>query len=159
MYQCQNCSATPFFVSMCCNNKICKCLGQHLPVWSQMYKILNSYTVFVFLFHVDGHLVLRDVHAIIFIKASLYSLLVYIVLKYEWEGTIYTSDFVMMKFIFQISILLTSVFHKGLILMVIGHNPACISTLAPCSWVSIWHAVKPYCKVQGQFHWKLQLFH
>ena len=140
---------------MCCNNKIGKGLGQHLPVWSQIYKFLYSDTVFVFLFHVDSHLVLRDVHATIFIKASLYSLLVYIVLKYEWEGTIYTSDFVMMKFIFQILTLLTSVFHKGLILMVIGHNPACIGTLAPCSWVSMWHAVKPNCKVQGQFCWKL----
>ena len=73
---------------MCCNNKIGKGLGQHLPVWSQMYKFLNSNTVLVFLFHVDSHLVLPDVHATIFIKAPLYLLLVYIVLKYEREETV-----------------------------------------------------------------------
>ena len=47
------------------------------------------------------------------------------------------------------SILLTSVFHERLSFMAVGHNPTCISTLAPCSWGFIWGAVTPLVESRG----------
>ena len=57
------------------------------------------------------------------------------------------------------ALLLASVFYEGLSFMFVGHNPTCINTLDPCSWVFIWGAVNPACEVQGQCLWKLWLFH
>ena len=41
------------------------------------------------------------------------------------------------------TLLLNSVFHEGLGFMKVGHNPMCVSILAPCSWGFIWGAVNP----------------
>ena len=86
----------------------------------------------------------------------------YFLLLFLWAGAALVffhsslnSFFVIHYQSFIEALLLTSIFHEGLSFMAIGHNPACISILAPCSLGFTWATVNLPCGVLEQWSWKL----